>query len=189
MPFRLDHFGILAPFYERFIRPKVSERFWRLVDARAGQRLLDAGGGTGRISQQLIGRGLQVVIADESFDMLREARQKGELQPLRSLTEKLPFADDTFDRVILVDALHHVADQQQTAHELFRVLKKGGRLVIEEPNIDRFSVKLLALGEKLLMMRSHFLSPRKMTRLFGASSARVSVEYEEGLAWVVVEKL
>jgi hypothetical protein len=38
--------------------------------------------------------------------------------------------------------------------------------VIEEPNIEHFPVKLVALGEKLLLMRSHFYRPRKLKALF-----------------------
>mgnify|MGYP000963965280 FL=1 len=184
----IDHFGILAPFYERFIRPKVSQTFWRLVDALPGQSLLDAGGGTGRVSQVLIGQGIRVVVADESPEMLREASLKEGLLPLHTLTERLPFADETFERIIMVDALHHVAHQQRTAEELFRVLKPGGRLVIEEPNVDLFAVKLLALGDQLLLMRSHFLNPRRMAELFSAHTAAVHLHHEDGTAWVLVEK-
>ena len=59
----------------------------------------------------------------------------------------------------MVDALHHVIHQGQTAREMYRVLKPGGRIVIEEPDIRKFGVKLIAVAEKLLLMRSHFLSP------------------------------
>jgi ubiquinone/menaquinone biosynthesis C-methylase UbiE len=136
----IDHFGILAPFYERFIRPKVSQTFWRLVDARPGQTLLDAGGGTGRVSQELAGQGLRVVVADESTEMLREVSLKEGLLPLRTLTESLPFADETFERVIMVDALHHVAHQQRSADELFRVLKPGGSCD-RVTNVELFAVR------------------------------------------------
>ena len=47
----------------------------------------------------------------------------------------------------MVDALHHVADQEATIRELWRLLKPGGRIIIEEPDIRRFEVKLLALIE------------------------------------------
>jgi ubiquinone/menaquinone biosynthesis C-methylase UbiE len=87
-----------------------------------------------------------------------------------------------------VDALHHVIDQRHTAHEMYRVLKPGGRIVIEEPDIRTFGVKLIALGEKLLLMRSHFLSPERIVALFSFDSAKTSVHAAEGSAWVVIEK-
>ena len=84
--------------------------------------------------------------------MLREAKRKEGLQPICTDSEKLPFLENSFERIMMVDALHHVNHQQQTADELWRVLKPGGRIVIEEPDIRIFGVKLLALAEKIAMM-------------------------------------
>src|SRR3970040_1698460 len=121
--------------------------------------LLDAGGGTGRVAQFMSGKANPIVVADLSCKMLSEARQKDGLRPVCSHTEKLPFPDETFARIIMVDALHHVCDQRGTVGELWRTLQPGGRLVIEEPDLRLFGVKLLAIAEKLALMRSHFLSP------------------------------
>ena len=84
----------------------------------------------------------------------------------------------------MVDALHHVIDQPSTADEMFRLLKPGGRIIIEEPDIRTFGVKLIALAEKLLLMRSHFLSPQQIAGLFKDAQ----VHTEDSSAWVVVTK-
>jgi demethylmenaquinone methyltransferase/2-methoxy-6-polyprenyl-1,4-benzoquinol methylase len=88
--------------------------------------------------------------------------------------------------VIIVDAFHHVAEHGRTAAELWRVLKPGGRLVIEEPDIRTFGVVLIALAEKFLLMRSHFLSPERIAEFF--PGARVDIHKEKGTAWVIVIK-
>ena len=183
-----DHFGLLAPFYEFFIRPKDPEKIWRLANLPPGAIVLDAGGGTGRVSQYLRGKAAQIIVADESFAMLQEAHKKEGLQPVRSYTEDLPFMSDIFDCIIMVDALHHVADQFKTSQELWRILKPGGRLIIEEPDIHVFGVKLIALAEKMALMRSHFLSPQQITHLFEGQAAKKRVEMEGPLAWVIIEK-
>jgi len=70
-----------------------------------------------------------VIVADASRGMLAQARQK-DLAAASADTERLPFPDESFDRVLMVDALHHVVHQGETVCELYRVLKQGGRLVI-----------------------------------------------------------
>ncbi len=184
----LDHFGLLAPFYEFFIQPKDPEKIRSLVHLPANGIVLDAGGGTGRVSQYLRSKAAQVVVADEFFEMLQEAQKKDGLQSVRSYTEDLPFKNDTFDCIIMVDALHHVSDQLKTAEELWRILKPGGRLIIEEPNIHSFGVKFIALAEKLALMRSHFLSPQQIISLFQGTPAITHLELENALAWIIIEK-
>lgn len=183
-----DHFGKLAPYYEFFIRSKKTEHLKRLLDLPHSALLLDAGGGTGRISQAFMDDPIQVVIADESYKMLQEAQRKGGLQPTCTYTETLPFDDEQFDGIIMVDALHHVTDPGRSTAELWRVLKPGGRIVIEEPNIDRFGVKLLALAEKLALMRSHFISPPNIVALFRSFPARCRVLKDDALAWIIIDK-
>ena len=129
-----------------------------------------------------------IVVADLSLRMLEQAQSKDELKLVCSHSERLPFPGASFDRVIMVDALHHVIDQQQTAAELWRVLKPGGRLVIEEPDSRVWSVKLIAAFEKLALMRSHFLSPLQIAALFPRHQARISIETKGYNAWVVVER-
>ena len=183
-----DHFDFLAPLYETFIPPKDPHEIWALAELPVDGALLDAGGGTGRVAQYMTGKASPVVVADLSFKMLAEARQKEGLRPVSAHTEKLPFADETFARIIMVDALHHVCDQRATADELWRTLKPGGRIVIEEPDLRTFVVKLLALAEKVALMRSHFLSPPRIAALFDQPDARVRVEAGKFNAWVIVEK-
>jgi ubiquinone/menaquinone biosynthesis C-methylase UbiE len=185
---KIDHFGFLAPFYEFIIKPKRPEKLLALLNIPVNSFVLDVGGGTGRVAQFLFGETIQVIIADPSFKMLEEAQKKNDLQPVCGLSEFLPFADNTFDRIIMVDALHHVANQAVTINELWRILKSGGRLIIEEPDIRLFRVKLIAFAEKLALMRSHFLSPLQIAHLFDFHNANVKFSFEDSTAWIIVEK-
>ena len=55
--------------------------------------------------------------------------------------ENFPFADNQFDRVVSIDVLEHLADDQPFLSELRRVLRPGGKAVVTVPNGD---IRLLA---------------------------------------------
>lgn len=183
-----DHFNFLAPVYEQLFQSVPDEAFLRLAAIENGALVLDAAGGTGRVAQFLSAAGGRVVIQDSSHQMLLQAARKDSLSPARSCVELLPFADSVFPRIVMVDAFHHVSDQAVAARELYRALAPGGRLVVEEPDIRTFFVKLIALGEKLLFMRSHFLGGEQIAALFHAYGARAEVHRSDHTVWVVVEK-
>jgi ubiquinone/menaquinone biosynthesis C-methylase UbiE len=185
----LHHFDHLALFYDRLLgRPKLAV-LRDLLRLPISGLMLDEGGGTARVSYPLRAHVGRVVIADMSLPMLKQAKRKGRLWNVKSDAECLPFADDSFERVLIVDAFHHFADQERSLDELFRVLKKGGRLVVEEPDVRRWSVKVAALAEKLLLMKSHFLSPPSIVEMMGRHglSARVA-ESDRFRVWIVADK-
>lgn len=183
-----NHFDLLAPFYDRFIKPTDPTRFCVLAGLPVSGRLLDAGGGTGQKSYPLIKMVTEIVIADSSMGMLSQASKKRGLTSICSETERLPFEDDSFERVIMVDALHHVYNYRSTTSELWRVVKPGGRIVIEEPDIRTRPIKMIAIGEKLALMRSHFISPPEIAASFVDPTAQVNIEVEESTAWIVITK-
>ena len=71
-----DHFDFLAPFYDLFISPAAPDVLRQLAGLPVTGALLDAGGGTGRISHALHGDALPLVVADISLQMLRQAQAK-----------------------------------------------------------------------------------------------------------------
>jgi demethylmenaquinone methyltransferase/2-methoxy-6-polyprenyl-1,4-benzoquinol methylase len=184
----IDHFDFLAPVYDRFIKTKDVTRLIKLIGLPIDGRLLDAGGGTGRISNELAVLTGSTIIADLSLGMLSQASSKVGIIPLCTHTESLPFPDASFDRVIMIDALHHVCSHSQTAKELWRVVRPGGRIVIEEPNIHKPVVWLVAIFEKLALMRSHFISSNRISSLFNDPGARIFIEKQGYTAWIIVNK-
>jgi demethylmenaquinone methyltransferase/2-methoxy-6-polyprenyl-1,4-benzoquinol methylase len=174
---RLDHFGLVARFYDRVFHFLGPERLMNLLQARPSERILDIGGGTGRVSQTF-GDDYVVVVCDPSWGMLREAGQK-QMTACCGLAEHLPFADGAFDRIVMVDTFHHLRHQHAAAKETLRVLRPGGRLVIEEPDIRQRAVRWTALGERLLLMRSRFYSIADLARVFEEAGGTI-VALEEG---------
>jgi demethylmenaquinone methyltransferase/2-methoxy-6-polyprenyl-1,4-benzoquinol methylase len=185
MPF--DHFGSVAKIYERSGKFEVTEEFSKLINLTPESRLIDVGGGTGRVAAALMKMTRQVVVADPSRKMLFYANQKG-LATICSTAEALPFTGESFDRAIMVDAFHHVSNQQATAQELWRIIKPGGRILIIEPDIRRLFVKLLAIFEKLLLMQSHILHYDQIKSIFQGKDARISCSFSENIVSILIEK-
>jgi SAM-dependent methyltransferase len=185
----MPHFDFLAPIYDRVIPPPVAAPLCQRLRLPVPGRLLDVGGGTGRIAALVRPLVAQVVICDLSPAMLRQARAKCDCDGLQSWAERLPFSDASFERVLVVDALHHFADQQAAVRELWRVLKPGGRLVIEEPDITYLGPKLIQLAEKLALMGSHFYRPAALGAMVSALGPAAQVE-SDGVStvWVLADK-
>ena len=183
------HFDLIAPLYDRLGIPAFPERLKSLLDLPASGRMLDAGGGTGRASAALRPLVDQVVVCDLSLPMLARVRAKADFSPVNARVEQLPFANDSFDRILVVDALHHFKNQRGVMAELLRLLKPGGRMVVEEPDIQSRWVKLVALAEKLALMRSRFHTAEEIAEMAAAAGARARVERDHRFAaWVVVDR-
>ncbi|MER7417055.1 class I SAM-dependent methyltransferase [Micromonospora peucetia] len=97
-----------------------------------GRRILDAGCGSGPLSEALQARGAIVTGFDSSPAMIELARKRlGEDADLRvaDISLPLPFADGAFDDVVVSLVLHYLEDWKVPLSELRRVLKPGGRLL------------------------------------------------------------
>jgi ubiquinone/menaquinone biosynthesis C-methylase UbiE len=110
-----------------------------LIGPSRGQRLLDVGCGTGRGLADLGETGARLFGSDASVDMLtRAANACATCRPdlTAAYAQHLPFRDGSFDIVTSLNFLHlfSIDTQRQMVSEMKRVLKPGGRLVLEFDN-------------------------------------------------------
>ncbi len=115
----------------------------RAVDGR----VLDLGCGDGRVAAELSRSGARVVGVDPSRVALDRARRE---HPSLELAEPLadgtlPFEDASFDVVVCLHVLQHVADTQRLLSEARRVLQPGGSMAIAVPWHGRTQSALKAL--------------------------------------------
>lgn len=152
------HFDLFMPWVYRCfhrVRPKT---LFPHLNLSPGMWILDLGGGTGRVVAHLP-RSVHAVVVDPSMGMLRAApKQRVFWHRVCGLAEHLPFPNEAFDWVLIVDALHHFQEQARALHEAWRVLRPGGRLVIEEPDIEHPLGRWVPFLERVLLMRSRFLT-------------------------------
>ncbi len=184
----IDHFGFAAPVYDRLLGPPDARRLSRLLNLPAAGRLLDAGGGTGRASAPLGALTDGLIVTDISPPMLRQARRRG-LTGIAAASGALPFPEGSFSRILVVDALHHFQHQARSLLEFYRLLVPGGRLVIEEPDIRRFAVRIAALGERLLGMGSRFYPPPAIRAAMAEAGFHVhTADRDLFRVWIVGDK-
>jgi SAM-dependent methyltransferase len=131
---------------ERVLRSTL-EVIGTLERADGPPRVLDLGCGDGRYAAKLAAAGFEVTGVDPSQQALERAREE---HPAVKLAEaqadgRLPLADSSFDTVVCINVLEHVADTQALMSEARRVLVPGGRLVVAVPWHGRLKNALTAL--------------------------------------------
>jgi SAM-dependent methyltransferase len=143
----------------------------QLAGAGAGAELLDVPCGFGRHAVPLARAGLRVTGVDRSEALLAEARRRagGERRPklVQADYRRLPFPEGSFDAAVnLFSSLGYLGDEGDTAvlAEIGRVLRAGGRLVIEILHRD-FLVRVFnpqdwrLVGEGRLLLEQRTFDP------------------------------
>src|ERR1051326_3851881 len=93
-------------YYQPGLPAKPGEHYRALVRfarRHAGKRVLDLGCGFAAYSDALVKEGLKCVGCDINFDYLRQAARHN--VPVVNVDSKLPFADRTFDSVLLFEVI------------------------------------------------------------------------------------
>lgn len=109
-----------------------------------GARVLEVGCGTGLILARLSQLASDAVGVDLSPGMLAHARERG-LEVHEASATALPFEDASFDVVCSFKVLAHVADIERAMSEMARVVRPGGRVIVEFYN----AISLRALVKRL----------------------------------------
>ena len=139
------HFGPLAT----FTTPPAA-RLVRFAGVKAGQRVLDVGGGTGVVAITAARLGATVTGSDLTPELLAQARENAEIAGVQvewreADVEKLPFADNEFD-VVLSQFGHMFAPRPEFAvAEMLRVLKPGGTIAFSTWPPEQFIGKMFSL--------------------------------------------
>jgi SAM-dependent methyltransferase len=138
-----SHFDSIATVYDESLPPHVVEHYLRkrtrfVVEHCPRGRGLDVGCGTGVLAARLARAGFEMAGVDPSNGMLDVLRATSpEVEARTASGTDLPFEDGSFDLVLTVAVLHHIAhpeDVRRTLAEMVRVARPGGRVLVWDHN-------------------------------------------------------
>lgn len=119
-------------------------RVTKVLDVRRGHTVLDVGCGVGLDMAHIgsiVGRVGRVIGIDSSQVMLNEGRKRYaksdlRLSFIRADGHHVPLPDNFCDRIRAEGVFQHLNKPAQALHDLVRVLKPGGRIVVADPDYE-----------------------------------------------------
>ena len=121
--------------YDRFMRKdraaydEMYALIWPVVKAKT---VLELATGTGLIAKSIVNAAAHIEATDASVEMIAEAKRDNQSAKLHFSVQdmfRLPYADKSFDVVIVPNALHIVPQPEKALAEIHRVLKDDGVLI------------------------------------------------------------
>ena len=152
-----------AKHYDRFMRKDAAaymQMYALLRPVVKAKTVLEQATGTGLIAKHIVNAAAHIEAADVSAEMIAEAKRDNRSAKLHFSVQdmfRLPYADKSFDVVIVSNALHIVPQPEKALQEIRRVLKDGGLLIA--PTFthaeNSFSGKVRAFFMKLAGLPLH----------------------------------
>ena len=121
--------------YDRFMQKDRAayERMYELLRPVVRHKtVLELATGTGLIAKNIVSSAAHIEATDASPEMIAEARRDNQFAKLHFSVQDmfyLPYADGSFDVIIVANALHIVPEPEKALSEIRRVLKNDGVLV------------------------------------------------------------
>ncbi len=121
--------------YDRFMRKDraaYDEMYALIRPVVKGKTVLELATGTGLIAKNIVNAAAHIEASDTSAEMIREAKRRNHSAKLYFSVQDmfcLPYADESFDVVIVSNALHIVPQPEKALAEIHRVLRDDGVLI------------------------------------------------------------
>ncbi|MGA2625019.1 MAG: class I SAM-dependent methyltransferase [Bacteroidota bacterium] len=158
-----------------------------LLDVKEDIHFLDVGCGTGwaigEVAKLVNDKGLFYGV-DLSSKMIEKAKGdfsgKDNFHFIKANAESIPLNDNFFDIIICTNSFHHYLNPSKALIEIFRLLKRGGKVYILDPTADNWIVKVVdKVGKLFEPEHVKLYSTKEFQRLF----------YDAGLRYTASETI
>ena len=182
----------------------VGELLAEAADLRAGETVLDVAAGNGNATLAAARRFARVTSTDYVPSLLEKGRQRAQAEALPVTfqvadAEALPFGDASFDVVLSTFGVMFAPDQQRSAAQMLRVLRRGGRIGLANWTPAGFIGRLFKVIGAHLPPPAGLASPAlwgteaRLQELFGAHAEGIRCErrifnfrYQSAAHWVQI---
>jgi SAM-dependent methyltransferase len=182
----------------------VGEALAEAADVRAGERVLDVAAGNGNATLAAARRFADVTSTDYVSALLDKGRERARAEGLSvsfevADAEALPFDDGSFDVVLSTFGAMFTPEHARPAHEMLRVVRKGGRIGLANWTPEGFIGRLFKIIGAYVPPPAGLKSPAlwgtepHIVELFGAHAATIRCErrhfnfrYRSAAHWVQI---
>ncbi len=159
----------------RLVKQTETDLIREMLDVRPGEKLLDAGCGTGIFTLDFLSEGAIVTGLDISMPMVALAENKLSDYPFSAVRGDilyLPFKDNSFDKTVSVTALEFIENGEGAIGELLRVTRPGGLVVVATLNsLSPWAARRKARPHHHLLENAFYRSPDDLLACTGLDGA------------------
>ncbi|MEG0842951.1 MAG: methyltransferase domain-containing protein [Romboutsia sp.] len=147
-------------------------------------------GDIGNLGKRLRMLGVYVTILENSCyqDVCYSLIHNENCNVVKGSLEFLPFEDDYFDKVIILDHFNNINNCQKASSEINRVLKKKGDLVLEDLNLKNLKVKLKYLKQKIFGENINYHYPEQIVDIFSDLDFEGTLKEVENERYIYIGK-
>ena len=157
-----------------------------LLDLKRNETLLDIGGGTGLLAKELSKNVKKYITIDKSKKMLEHHEIKENIQIIEADFFDYKFEEEFFDIIILSDVVHHIKDQNKLLKKSYKLLKKGGLILIHDFNKESKRVKALEKFENYMFGDIFLKTTKEMENLLKDNCFDITKKLDKNFYFILI---